>query len=220
MPRARIIRPAKIPNKPKSEITRSAGNLIDAASIYAPDLASIGPIEKVSDDTMKDMGLTPVYQSEPQKIVSMVMPMHVHKRAGKWMDNLLGEASPIKLGGRSLDMKQRPGEGKWIKNLIDKHNRKLKKDFKKVEFDNASIYIYALEHPDLIDQESGECLVTMHTIGRGVNSIKIMLMAELPDAITNEMAALQNMIDKKVITVNKIDVIRSYKMPYNEPIQT
>jgi hypothetical protein len=218
MPRARIIRPAKIPQKTKASGYQSQylGTLTDKAAIdFSPELNPLGPIEQVPDETMADIGLTSVYQSEPQKIVSMQMPMHVHKRAGKFMDGILGKAAAIKVGGYNTGLNQRPGEGKWLRNLIDKHNRKLKKDFRKVEFDKSNIYIYSLEHPDLIDRESGECLVTMHTIGRGVNSIKIMLEAELADTLTQEMAALQNMIDQKRITVNKIEVMRSYKMPYN-----
>lgn len=218
MGRARIIRPAKIPQKTKASgyNPQQPGVLPDQAAIdFSPELNPIGPIEKVPDEKMEDMGLTSVYQSEPQRIVSMMMPMHVHKRAGKWLDGILGQPAAIKVGGRNMGMEQRPGEGKWIKNLIDKHNRKLKKDFRKVEFDNNNVYIYALEHPDLIDKESGECLVTMHTIGKGVNSIKIMLSAELSDTLTKEMASLQNMIDKKYITVKNIEVMRSYKIPYN-----
>lgn len=215
MPRHRAIRPAKVPRRVSSP--HQAGVVIDKAAIdyIDPDLAPLGPIEKVPDSTMNGLGLTSVYQSEPQKIVSMQMPMHVHKRAGEWMDDKLGRKSPIKVAGQDTGYQQRPGEGKWLKNLIDKHNRKLKKDFRKVEFDNANIYIYALEHPNLLNKE-GECLVTVHTIGKGVNSIKVLMSAELADVITNEIAALQNMIDKKYLTVNKIEVIRSYKIPYNE----
>ena len=222
MAKARFIRPAKIPQRNTASgyeptYTDYSPQFYsgEAALNYNPELAPVGPIEKVPDEKMNDLGLTSVYQSDPQKIVSMKMPMHVHKRAGKWLDNLLGKPTPIKLAKQNMNMEQRPGEGKWLKNLIDKHNRKLKKDFRKVEFDNTNVYIYVLEHSDLIDKESNECLITMHTIGKSVNSIKIMLSAEVRDTLTKEISSLQNMIDKKYITVNKIEVITAYKIPYN-----
>ena len=79
------------------------------------------------------------------------------------------------MGGVPTGESRRPGERKYLKNVTDVHNRRMKKAFKKVQFDDNKLYIFALIHDDLYAEMHKSKIVTCQTIGRGVNGLQMII---------------------------------------------
>lgn len=179
-----------------------ATNLISDLIQVAP----IGAINNVSEDTLKEIGITPPSQAEALKTIDNKTPIRFHKQVGALFDKHLGEPHM----GASGSVKMRVGEGKLLKNLIDAHNRKIKKYQRKNKFEPENIYIFVVKHDkEAAYRNNGEHIVTVHTIGAGVNGAKIVMSKEADNVISEEIMYIQTRIDQKYIKADKIIVIKS-----------
>lgn len=188
-------------NSSVSDITGTT-NLINDLIQVAP----IGSIDNVSEDKLKEMGITPPSQAEALKTIDNKTPIRFHKHVGALFDKHLGEPHM----GANGSAKMRVGEGKLLKNLIDAHNRKLKKYQRKNKFEPENIYIFVAKHDkEPIYRNNDEYIVTVHTIGAGVNGAKIVMSKETDNVISEEIMYIQTRIDQKYIKADKIIVIKS-----------
>ena len=182
--------------------TTNATSLINDLIQVAP----IGNIENVSEEKLKEIGLTPPSQATSIKTIDNKTPLRFHKTVGILFDNFLGVPN-VPDSGRA---KMRTGEGKLIKNLIDNHNRKLKKYQRKNKFDDNNAYIFVVKHENSpVSKEGDNCVVTIHTICAGANGAKIVTLGNVDDVISDEIMHIQRLVDQKYVTANKVIVLKN-----------
>lgn len=188
-------------------IVKNASELLTQLSQVQP----MGPVEQIQDKTFSELGITPPSQVDSQKMVTMQVPFRVHERVGKWLDKVLGPSIPIKLGGVPTGEFRRPGERKYIKNITDVHNRRMKKVFKKIDFDDSKLYIFALIHDDLYAEMHKSKIVTCQTIGRGVNGLQMIIERDLQPLIDQYKIVFEEMMQQKYIEETSVSIIIEHR---------
>ncbi len=169
------------------------------------EVVPIGPLDNLSDKKMADLRLVPTRQIEPLALVPSGMPILVHQNVQSWLDSKLGPAF-----FRANMEPQRRGEPKLIRNIIDAHNRWIKKSLIRKGHAFSQDTAYICVH---LGRGEFEDICTIQTIGRGINAIQVIMINDIWKGVDYVIKQVQATVKQKYIDIATIELISEVPLP-------